>query len=59
MERAMLNYLKRFQKDVLWELPPWTPQLSNEKIWKVLAFMETLPKTSQPGVGAPNYRNQP
>jgi cytochrome c oxidase cbb3-type subunit 3 len=34
-------------------MPPWGPQLGNEKIWKVLAYMETLPKSDQPGVGAP------
>jgi len=34
-------------------MPPWGPQLGNEKIWKVLAYMETLPKSDRPGVGAP------
>ncbi len=36
-------------------MPPWGPQLGGEKIWKVLAFMETLPKSSEPGVGAPDH----
>jgi cytochrome c oxidase cbb3-type subunit 3 len=34
-------------------MPPWEAQLGSEKIWKVLAYMETLPKTDQPGMGAP------
>ena len=36
-------------------MPPWGAQLSSDAIWKVLAFMETLPKTDVPGVGAPDY----
>jgi len=36
-------------------MPPWGTQLGSEKIWKVLAYMETLPKTDEPGVGAPDY----
>lgn len=36
-------------------MPPWGPQLGSEKIWKVLAFMQTLPKTDAPGFGAPDY----
>jgi cytochrome c oxidase cbb3-type subunit 3 len=36
-------------------MPPWGPQLGNEKIWKVLAYMETLPKRSEPGVGSPEF----
>ena len=37
-------------------MPPWGPQLGTEKIWKVLAYMETLPKTAEPGLGSPDYR---
>jgi len=37
-------------------MPPWGPTLGNEKIWKVLAYMETLPTTQSPGVGAPDYK---
>jgi cytochrome c oxidase cbb3-type subunit 3 len=36
-------------------MPPWGPQLGDEKIWKVLAYLETLPKSSAPGVGSPEY----
>jgi cytochrome c oxidase cbb3-type subunit 3 len=36
-------------------MPPWGPQLGDEKIWKVLAYLETLPKQSAPGLGAPDY----
>ena len=36
-------------------MPPWGPQLGAEKIWKVLAYVDTLPKTSEPGFGAPDY----
>jgi len=36
-------------------MPPWGPQLGNEKIWKVLAYMETLPKRAEPGVGSPEF----
>lgn len=36
-------------------MPPWGPQLGSEKIWKVLAYMKTLPKTDAPGFGAPDY----
>ncbi len=34
-------------------MPPWGAQLGTEKIWKTLAYLETLPKSSEPGVGAP------
>ncbi len=34
-------------------MPPWGATLGGEKIWKVLAYLETLPKSDQPGVGAP------
>ncbi|MEN8159082.1 MAG: c-type cytochrome [Myxococcota bacterium] len=36
-------------------MPPWGPQLGAEKIWKVLAYMETLPKKDEPGVGSPEF----
>jgi cytochrome c oxidase cbb3-type subunit 3 len=36
-------------------MPPWGPQLGTEKIWQVLAYLETLPKTSEPGLGSPEY----
>jgi cytochrome c oxidase cbb3-type subunit 3 len=34
-------------------MPPWAAQLGTEKIWQVLAYMETLPTTDEPGMGAP------
>jgi len=34
-------------------MPPWEAQLGGEKIWKVLAYVDTLPRSSTPGVGAP------
>jgi cytochrome c oxidase cbb3-type subunit III len=34
-------------------MPPWEAQLGTEKIWKVLAYVDTLPKSDQPGLGAP------
>jgi cytochrome c oxidase cbb3-type subunit 3 len=36
-------------------MPPWGPQLGTEKIWQVLAYIETLPKRSEPGVGSPEF----
>jgi mono/diheme cytochrome c family protein len=36
-------------------MPPWGTTLGTEKIWKVLAYIETLPKTDEPGVGSPDY----
>jgi cytochrome c oxidase cbb3-type subunit 3 len=36
-------------------MPPWGAQLGTEKIWKVLAYMETLPRTEEFGVGSPEY----
>jgi cytochrome c oxidase cbb3-type subunit 3 len=36
-------------------MPPWGPQLGAEKIWQVLAYMETLPKASAMGIGSPEY----
>ena len=37
-------------------MPPWAAQLGTEKIWQVLAFIETLPRTPQPGLGSPSYQ---
>jgi cytochrome c oxidase cbb3-type subunit 3 len=34
-------------------MPPWGKVLGSEKIWKVLAYVETLPRSDAPGVGAP------
>lgn len=34
-------------------MPPWGPVLGSEKIWKVLAYLDTLPRSDEPGVGAP------
>jgi cytochrome c oxidase cbb3-type subunit 3 len=36
-------------------MPAWKTQLSSDKIWKALAYLETLPKTDEPGIGAPGY----
>lgn len=36
-------------------MPPWLAQLGTEKIWKALAYAESLPRSSEPGVGAPDY----
>jgi cytochrome c oxidase cbb3-type subunit 3 len=36
-------------------MPAWGVQLGSEKIWKALAYLETLPKSPVPGVGAPDY----
>lgn len=36
-------------------MPPWKAQLGADKIWKVLAYIETLPRSDAPGVGAPGY----
>jgi cytochrome c oxidase cbb3-type subunit 3 len=36
-------------------MPPWGSQLGTEKIWQVLAYMETLPKSDAPGIGSPEY----
>jgi cytochrome c oxidase cbb3-type subunit 3 len=36
-------------------MPAWESQLGTDKIWKVLAYSETLPTSAQPGVGAPDF----
>jgi mono/diheme cytochrome c family protein len=36
-------------------MPAWATQLGDEKIWKTLAYLETLPKQSAPGLGAPDF----
>ncbi len=36
-------------------MPPWGAQLGAEKIWKVLAYMETLERKDEPGIGSPEY----
>lgn len=36
-------------------MPPWGAQLGTEKIWKVLAYIETLPQSDEPGVGSPEH----
>jgi cytochrome c oxidase cbb3-type subunit 3 len=36
-------------------MPPWGPQLGAEKVWKVLAYVDSLPKTNRPEFGAPDY----
>lgn len=36
-------------------MPPWGAQLGTEKIWKALAYVDTLPRTEEPGVGAPSF----
>jgi cytochrome c oxidase cbb3-type subunit 3 len=36
-------------------MPPWGVQLSDDQVWQVLAYADTLPKRSEPGVGSPEY----
>jgi cytochrome c oxidase cbb3-type subunit 3 len=36
-------------------MPPWGQQLGTDKIWQVLAYLETLPKRSEPGLGSPEF----
>jgi cytochrome c oxidase cbb3-type subunit 3 len=36
-------------------MPGWGAQLGSEKVWRVLAYLETLPRSQAPGVGAPDY----
>lgn len=34
-------------------MPAWEAQLGSEKIWKALAYLQTLPRSEEPGMGAP------
>jgi cytochrome c oxidase cbb3-type subunit III len=34
-------------------MPAWESQLGADKIWKVIAYVDTLPKSDRPGLGAP------
>jgi cytochrome c oxidase cbb3-type subunit 3 len=36
-------------------MPAWGAQLGSEKVWRALAWLETLPRQDAPGVGAPGY----
>jgi cytochrome c oxidase cbb3-type subunit 3 len=36
-------------------MPPWGAQLGTEKIWQVLAYLETLPRSDDHGLGSPEY----
>jgi cytochrome c oxidase cbb3-type subunit 3 len=36
-------------------MPAWGAQLGSDRVWRVLAYLETLPKSPTPGVGAPGY----
>ena len=36
-------------------MPPWGAALGTEKIWQVLAYLETLPKRDEMGIGSPEY----
>jgi cytochrome c oxidase cbb3-type subunit 3 len=36
-------------------MPPWGSTLGTDEIWQVLAYLETLAQTEEPGVGAPDY----
>jgi cytochrome c oxidase cbb3-type subunit 3 len=40
-------------------MPAWGAQLGSEKVWRALAYMETLPRVEAPGVGAPGYAPPP
>ena len=37
-------------------MPAWGTQLGPDKVWRVLAYVETLPKSNVPGAGAPGYQ---
>ncbi|MDJ0787970.1 MAG: c-type cytochrome [Myxococcota bacterium] len=37
-------------------MPPWLAVLGNEKIWKALAYVDSLPRSDAPGVGSPDYQ---
>lgn len=39
-------------------MPGWGTQLGTDKVWKVLAFLETLEKSPEPGVGSPEFEAQ-
>lgn len=34
-------------------MPGWEAQLGADKIWKALVYLESLPKSDEPGLGAP------
>lgn len=34
-------------------MPAWKSQLGSEKIWKALAYLQTLPRSDKPGLGSP------
>jgi cytochrome c oxidase cbb3-type subunit 3 len=36
-------------------MPPWEAVLGADRIWKVLAYLETLPRSATPGVGSPEH----
>jgi cytochrome c oxidase cbb3-type subunit 3 len=36
-------------------MPAWETTIGSEKIWKTLAYVETLPRSDRPGLGAPDY----
>ena len=40
-------------------MPGWGAQLGSEKVWRALAYLETLPKSDAPGVGSPEYAPPP
>jgi cytochrome c oxidase cbb3-type subunit 3 len=35
-------------------MPGWGTQLGADKVWRVLSYLETLPKSDVPGLGAPS-----
>jgi len=40
-------------------MPAWGAQLGSEKVWRALAYLETLPRQDVPGVGAPGFAPPP
>jgi cytochrome c oxidase cbb3-type subunit 3 len=36
-------------------MPAWGAQLGSDRVWRVLAYLETLPKSEALGAGAPGY----
>jgi cytochrome c oxidase cbb3-type subunit III len=40
-------------------MPAWGPQLGSEKVWKVLAYVDSLPKSDRAEFGAPDYSPPP